>query len=113
MEIKRGDVVLVDFNPARGSEQTGIRPALVVQNDVGNKHSPTTIVVAITTTRRKYPFTVNLEEGEGGLGKASTVNASQILTVDKSRFLKKLGTLSPERMKEVDKALKISLGLYD
>lgn len=112
MEIRRGDVFLVDFNPARGSEQAGFRPALVIQNNVGNKYSPTTIVAAITTSIQKdFPFVVKLEAGEGGLEKRSAVNTAQILTIDKSRLAKKLGTLSPGRMLQVDKALKISLGL--
>ncbi|MGB9867943.1 MAG: type II toxin-antitoxin system PemK/MazF family toxin [Bacillota bacterium] len=111
-EVRRGDIFLVDFNPARGSEQAGFRPALVVQNDVGNKHSPTTIVVAISTAREKvYPFLVPLRAGEGGLDRDSMVNTSQILTVDKSRLMKKLGNLSAERMRQVDRASKISLGL--
>lgn len=111
-EVRRGDVFLVDFNPARGSEQAGLRPAVVVQNDVGNKHSPTVIVAAITTAiGRTYPFLVRLESGESGLEKESVVNAAQILAVDKSRLVRKLGSLSVEKMNKINQALKISLGL--
>jgi len=110
--VRRGDVFMVDFNPARGSEQAGFRPALVIQNDVGNRHSPTTIVAAISAApERPYPFLVRLAAGEGGLERDSAVNASQILTVDKVRLARRLGSLSAERMREVDRALKISLGL--
>jgi|Deesub1362A_J573_1020465.scaffolds.fasta_scaffold00204_40 mRNA interferase MazF len=112
MEIKRGDVFLVNFNPARGSEQAGLRPAVVVQNNIGNKYSPTTIVIVVTTAvRRSYPFLVPLKAGEGGLNEDSVANAAQVLTIDKSRLRRKIGDLSPEKMGEVDQALKLSLGL--
>lgn len=111
-EVRRGDVFLVDFSPARGSEQAGFRPALVIQNNVGNRHSSTTIVAAISAApERPYPFLVRLSAGEGGLEKESAVNASQILTVDKSRLVRKLGSLSAERMHQVDRAVRISLDL--
>ncbi|MBC7106094.1 MAG: type II toxin-antitoxin system PemK/MazF family toxin [Firmicutes bacterium] len=110
--VRRGDVFMVDFNPARGSEQAGFRPALVVQNDAGNRHSPTTIVAAISAApERPYPFLVRLAAGEGGLERDSAVNAGQILTVDKARLARRLGNLSAERMREVDRAIRISLGL--
>ena len=112
VKVKRGDVFLVDFNPARGSEQAGYRPAIVVQNDVGNRYSPTVIVAVVTTAAGKtYPFLVKLKAGEVGLEKGSAVNAAQVLTVDKARLVKMLGSLSAEKMGELDKALKISLGL--
>ena len=107
----RGEVWLVNFSPGRGSEQKGRRPALIVQNDVGNRYASTTIVAAITTTVKKYPVTVVLDRHEGGLGQRSMVNLSQILTVDKRRLETKLGTISPDRLAEVDAALTISLGL--
>lgn len=111
MEIKRGDVFLVDFNPARGSEQAGLRPAVVIQNNVGNKYSPTVIVAVISTSAHEgYPFLVPLSAEEGGLKKDSVVNAAQILTIDKSRLIKKLGNLS-EKMDKINKAIKISLSL--
>ncbi len=112
MEIKRGDVFLVDFNPARGSEQAGYRPAVVVQNDVGNRYSPTVIVIAVTTgVHKDYPFLVKLRAGEGGLEKDSAANAAQVLTIDKSRLVHRLGSLSPEKMHRVNRALAVSLEL--
>lgn len=109
--IRRGEIYMVDFNPARGSEQAGLRPGLVIQNDIGNKFSPTTIIASITTAERTYPFAVHLKAKEGGLSHDSIVNLSQILTIDKERLKNKLGSLNAKRMKEVDKAILISLGL--
>ena len=86
---RRGEVWMVDFTPGRGSEQEGMRPALVVQNDIGNVHARTTIVAAITTTIKKYPVTVVLDRNEGGLEQESIVNLAQILTLDKSRLMKR------------------------
>lgn len=111
MEIRRGDVFLVDFNPARGSEQAGCRPAVVVQNDVGNKYGPTTIVIAVTTTHKDYPFLVKLSAGEGGLERDSAANAAQVLTVDKLRLARKLGSLPSKTMRQINRALAVSLGL--
>jgi len=111
-EVRRGDIFMVDFNPARGSEQAGYRPAVIIQNNVGNRYSSTVIIAVVTTATGKiYPFLVRLEAGEGGLERESAVNAAQILTVDKSRLVKKLGTLSSEKMDEVNQVLKISLDL--
>jgi mRNA interferase MazF len=112
MDVKRGGVFLVDFNPGRGSEQAGFRPATVIQNDIGNETSATTIIAAITTaTQKTYPFMVQLGEGEGGLERASAVNLSQILTIDKTRLRKKLGAITQDKMKDIDIALKRSLSL--
>jgi mRNA interferase MazF len=112
MEVKRGDIFLVNFDPARGSKQAGFRPAVVVQNDVGNRYSPTTIVIVVTTAAQKdYPFLVPLKAGEGGLKKDSAANAAQVLTVDKNRLVRKLGSLPPEKMRQVNRALAVSLGL--
>lgn len=110
-DCRRGEIWQLNFNPSRGSEQQGVRPALIIQNDTGNLHGPTTIVAAITSTIRGYPFTVVVEKHEGGLKLQSTVNCAQILTVDKTRLIKKLGMLSQERMREVDQAIRISLAL--
>jgi mRNA interferase MazF len=107
----RGEIWVVNFNPGRGSEQRGIRPAVILQNDVGNRYAATTIVAAITTTLKPYPVTVALGKGEGGLNKPSMVNLAQILTVDKSRLDQRLGSLSPERMEAVDRAALVSLGV--
>jgi mRNA interferase MazF len=110
--MKRGDIYMVDFNPARGSEQAGYRPALIIQNDVGNKYSSTTIVATITTaTHKGYPFSVKLLAREGNLEKDSIVNLSQILTIDKERLVRKIGNLNPDIMEKVNNAIKISLGL--
>ena len=108
----RSEVWLVNFNPGRGNEQKGIRPALIIQNDTGNEYASTTIIAAITTTRKKYPVTVLLNRMEGGLKKESMVNLAQILTIDQTRLLKRLGSVSPETMSQVDYAIRISLGLH-
>ena len=108
---RRGEIYLVNWSPGRGSEQIGKRPALVVQNDIGNRHSPTTIVAACTTARVKdYPFIVHVKAEEGGMGKDSSINLVQIMTVAMKRLETKLGELSGEKMVEVDRALRNSLG---
>jgi len=112
-DIKRGDIYWIDWNPARGSEQSGLRPALVVQNDIGNKFSPTTIVAALTTaTEKQYPFLVKVTAKESGLPQNSIINLAVILTVDKTRLTNKCGSLSDDKMSQVDEAIKASLGLY-
>lgn len=107
---KRGEVWMANFNPGRGSEQQGIRPGLIIQNDIGNQYSSTTIIAAITTTIKKYPVTVMIEEGKAGLKKNSMVNLAQIITIDKSRLIKKMGNLEENKIQEVDEAIKVSLG---
>jgi len=102
---------MVNFSPGRGSEQRGNSPALIIQNDVGNRYAATTIVAAITSTIRIYPVTVPLKKGEGGLRESSMVNLAQILTVDKSRLDRRLGTLSPARLGMVNAAIGVSLGV--
>jgi mRNA interferase MazF len=99
----------VNFNPARGSEPRGIRPALVIQNDVGNEFAATTIVAAITPTLKAYPVTVLLQRGEGGLREPLMVNLAHILTVDKARLRTRLGRLPDERLEAVDAAIRVSL----
>jgi mRNA interferase MazF len=106
-------VWVVNFNPSRGSEQRGVRPALVIQNDVGNEYAATTIVAAITSTVKAYPVTVPLRKGEGGLPQPSMVNLAQILTVDKSRLQRRLGVVPPERLAAVDQAIRVSLDVAD
>lgn len=108
---KRGEVWLVNWNPARGSEQAGKRPAVVIQNDIGNEKALTTIVAAITSTVRLYPMNVEIKPPEGGLDRPSIIKTSQILTVAKERLEKRLGILNKESMDEVDKAVKLSLAL--
>lgn len=111
-EIKRGEICWVDWSPGRGSEQSGLRPALVIQNDVGNKVSPTTIVAAITTALEKpYPFLVRITASESGLPRDSMINLAAILTIDQTRLRQKCSDLSQTKMAEVDKAIKTSLAL--
>ena len=108
---RRGEVWLVNWNPARGSEQAGKRPALIIQNDIGNEKAPTTIVAAISGTVRIYPMNVEIRPPEGGLKHSSIIKTSQILTISKERLEKRLGSLSNNRMNEVDRAIKLSLSL--
>ena len=112
MPVRRGDIYRVDFGTPRGSEQGGLRPALVVQNNAGNASSPTTIIAAITTRRKgSYPFHVDISALESGLPHDSTVLLEQLLTVNQNRLVKRVGNLSSTKMREVDKALQVSLGL--
>ena len=113
MPIKRGDLFWVNLDPARGSEQAGRRPVLVLQNDIGNELAPTTIIAPLTTKSftKEYPTNVHLPKGIGGLKSDSTVLLSQIRTVDKSRLQKKLGRLSESYLGKVERAIRISLGL--
>ena len=111
-QVRRGQVWWVDFSPARGSEQQGMRPALVVQNDVGNEVSPTTIVIAMTgNVRRVYPFTVLIPATLSGLPRDSLANAAQILTVDKTHLRDRVGHLPDSTLSEIDRALAVSLGM--
>lgn len=108
---RRGEVWLVNWNPARGSEQAGKRPALVIQNNIGNKNASTTIVAAISSSVKIFPMNVKVESPEGGLDLVSIVKTSQILTVDKNRLEKKIGQLTKETMEKVNQAIKLSLDL--
>jgi len=110
----RGTVIEINLDPAVGHEIRKSRPCLVVQNDIGNRFSPTTIVVPISGAEhvaKLYPANVLLRKGEAGLKKESVVLCNQIRSVDESRFGKTLGTVTSETMQRVDAALKISLGL--
>ena len=109
--LRRGDIWLVNFNPAQGSEQKGIRPALIVQNDVGNEVSPVTIVAAISSVTKTYPINVEIKPSDSGLEKDSVVKLNQIRTIDKKRLIKRLGRLDSSKMKAVNSALMLSLGL--
>lgn len=112
MPVQRGEVYWVDFGVPRGSEQGGRRPALVIQNDIGNRNSSTTIVAAITSQqKRQYPFHVEIKANESGLPQDSTVLLEQIMTISQNRLVSKAGTLSSAKMAEVDEALKVSLEL--
>ena len=110
---RRGEIWLVNWNPSRGSEQAGRRPALVIQNNIGNENAATTIVAAISSSLKLYPMNVVIKTDESGLQETSIVNTSQILTVSKLRLEKKLGKLSRDTMGKVDKAIKLSLSLND
>ena len=107
----RGEVWLVNWNPARGSEQAGRRPALVIQNDIGNEMAPTTIVAAISSSVKIFPMNVKIDPPEGGLGLPSIIKTSQILTVAKERLEKRLGRISTKTMEDVNRAIKLSLNL--
>jgi len=110
---QRGEIYWVDFDPARGVEQAGKRPALVVQNNRGNQHSEYTVVTAISSAPlpRVYPFTVPLQQGDGGLARAGHANCAQLLTLDQSRLGALIGTLSPAIMVQIDAALRYELDL--
>ncbi|MGF7184279.1 mRNA interferase MazF [Desulfitispora alkaliphila] len=115
MLIKRGDVFYAQLNPVVGSEQGGLRPVLIVQNNIGNQYSPTTIVSAITSqiSKAKLPTHIELKAHESGLEKDSVILTEQIRTIDKSRLTEKITTLNEETIKRVDKALEISLGVVE
>jgi len=107
----RGEVWVVNWNPARGSEQAGKRPALVIQNDIGNEKAATTIVAAISSSVKIYPMNVKIDPPEEGLDRQSIIKTSQILTISKDRLEKRLGRLSAEKMEEINRAIKLSLDL--
>ena len=113
MEIKRGDIVLVDFEPVKGSEQGGIRPSVIIQNDIYNKYSPTTTVAPITSKifKKEYPTNVTLNKTDSKLNLDSTVLLNQIKTIDKRRIIKRISHLDNFSMKKIDLAIRISLGL--
>src|SRR3989338_10148736 len=115
MDIKRGDIVLVGLDPVVGSEEGKISPALVIQNDLGNKYSPTIIVAPITSKifNKEFPTNVAIEEHSSGLEKESTILLNQIRTIDKSRIIKKISKENEIIMKKADLAIKVSLGLKD
>ena len=125
MSVRRGEIYWVEFDPVKGNEQGGPRPAIVIQNDVGNAHSRTTIVAAITRTLppRTYPFTVVLRPEESGLPSVSVVNCSQLATIQQSgpasrlrpprgeTAVRPIGRVGPELMAAIDGALRFSLAL--
>lgn len=112
MTIKRGDIYYADLNPVVGSEQGGIRPIVVLQNDVGNKYSPTVIAAATTSKlfKAKLPTHISLSREQTPLPKDSVVLLEQIRTIDKSRIKEKIGELPPEVMQQINNALLLSLG---
>ena len=113
MPIKRGDIYYADLSPVVGSEQGGVRPVLIVQNDVGNKFSPTVIAAAITSRIEKnnLPTHIEVDGGECGLAKDSVVLLEQVRTIDKQRLREKMGTLDHADMGKVNQALSVSFGL--
>ncbi|MGB7605809.1 MAG: type II toxin-antitoxin system PemK/MazF family toxin [Lutisporaceae bacterium] len=115
MIVKRGDILYADLSPVIGSEQGGVRPVLVIQNDIGNKYSPTVIVAAITSQiyKAKLPTHVELVAEEYGITKDSVILLEQIRTIDKKRLKEKIGHLSDELMKKVDEGIQISFGLLE
>lgn len=111
----RGEVYLVHFDSTLGAEIQKTRPALIIQNNIGNRYSPVTIVAAITSWKGEslYPTEVSLEASESGLYVVSLVLLNQIRTIDKQRLIRKVGVLNIKAMERVDKALQISLGLVE
>lgn len=114
MQVKRGDIYYADLSPVIGSEQGGVRPILVIQNDVGNRHSPTIICAAITSrmNKAKLPTHVELDARKYQIVKNSVVLLEQIRTIDKQRLLDHVCHLDKEIMKKIDEALKISFSLH-
>lgn len=115
MVIKRGDIFYADLSPVIGSEQGGIRPVLIVQNDIGNKYSPTVIAAAITSqiNKAKLPTHIEISAQEYGLARDSVILLEQIRTIDKKRLREKIGHLDDELMERVNEALSVSFGLVD
>ena len=113
MNIKRGDIYYADLSPVVGSEQGGIRPVLIVQNDVGNKYSPTVIAAAITSRKYKtdLPTHIRVNAGGSGLQQDSIVLLEQVRTLDKTRLREHMGRIDTGSMERVDRALSISFGL--
>lgn len=110
MAVQRADIYWVDFGTPRGSEQGGKRPALVIQNNIGNESSTTTIIAAITSRIKKlYPFHVDITAAESGLSRDGTILLEQIRTISQDRLIKRCGQLSSTKMKEVNQALRHSL----
>lgn len=113
MTVKRGDIYYADLSPVVGSEQGGMRPVVIVQNDLGNKHSPTVIAAAITskTAKNKLPTHIEVMASKNGLSRDSVILLEQVRTIDKKRLKEKMGHLEDEVMEKVNNAITISLGL--
>ncbi len=113
MDVHRGEVFYADLSPVVGSEQGGIRPVLIVQNDVGNRHSPTVIAAAITSRQDKnrLPTHIGIRAVDCGLSRDSVVLLEQIRTLDKRRLRERAGQITPEDQRRVDQALEVSIGL--
>jgi mRNA interferase MazF len=115
MLIKRGEIYFADLNPVIGSEQGGMRPVLIIQNDIGNKHSPTVIAAAITSQKgkSKLPTHILLNARDCGLTRDSVVLLEQVRTLDKNRLKERMGELDDDSMNRVDGALSVSFGLSE
>lgn len=115
MNIRRGDVYFADLSPVIGSEQGGVRPVVIIQNNIGNKYSPTVIVAAVTSqmNKAKLPTHLEIKAGQFGLAKDSVLLLEQIRTIDKKRLKEKLGSCDDKFMKTVSRAVNISLGLIE
>ena len=113
MTVKRGDIYYADLSPVVGSEQGGIRPVLIVQNDVGNRYSPTVIAAAITsqTDKAKLPTHIPLPSQQCGLTKESIVLLEQVRTIDKRRLKERMGRVDDQSMNRINHALEVSFGL--
>ncbi len=113
MNVKRGDIYYADLSPVIGSEQGGVRPVLIVQNDVGNKYSPTVIAAAITSRleKNKLPTHIEVNASDCGLSKNSVVLLEQVRTIDKRRLREKMGALDTSDMSKVNDAISVSFGL--
>jgi len=115
VQIKRGDIYYADLSPVIGSEQGGIRPVLIVQNNIGNKYSSTVIAAAITSqiNKAKLPTHIEIRAEDYGLSKDSVILLEQIRTIDKKRLREKIGHLDTKNMHKVNDAIEISFGLVD
>ena len=115
MNVKRGEIYYADLSPVVGSEQGGIRPVLVLQNDIGNKYSPTVIVAAITSqiNKSKLPTHLSIRADQFGIAKDSVILLEQLRTIDKKRLRERVCHIDTDNMKKIDYALKISLGLIE
>ena len=111
--VKRGDIYYADLSPVVGSEQGGVRPVLIVQNDVGNKYSPTVIAAAITSRcdKNNLPTQIEVDAHDCGLAKDSVVLLEQVRTIDKQRLRERMGSLDSDDMGKVNRALNVSFGL--
>ena len=112
MQVKRGDIYYADLSPVVGSEQGGVRPVLIIQNNIGNRHSPTVICAAITSrmNKAKLPTHVEIDASRYRIVKNSVILLEQIRTIDKKRLLSRIGELPPATMRRVNRAILISLG---
>lgn len=110
-QVRRGEVYLADLSPVVGSEQGGTRPVIILQNDIGNENSPTTVVAGITSSQKKNRLPTHIEIKGGGLNKKSVILLEQIKTIDKSRLIDKLGEANAKTMEKIDRAVLICLGV--